>query len=98
VYSTSQRTREIAIRIALGATRANIVRLVMGQGLRAAAAGLVVGTAGAVGLMRLLSAMLFGVSATDTTAFAQVAVVVAAASTIASAVPALRATKAFSRG
>ena len=98
VYSTSQRAREIAIRVALGASRASIVRLVVGHGLRAATAGLVVGTAMAAGLMRLLAAMLFGVSATDATAFVQVAIVVAAASVIACFVPALRATTRWSRG
>jgi putative ABC transport system permease protein len=98
VYSTSQRAREIAIRIALGARRSNIVRLVMGQGLRPAAAGLVAGTAMAAGLMPLGSAMLFGVSAMDATAFLQVACVVAAASVVACLIPAVRAAAGWSRG
>ena len=91
VYSVSQRTREIAIRVALGARRSNIVRLVMGQGLRAVIAGLVLGIAAAAWLMRLLATMLVGVSAIDPASFVQVAVIVLAASGLACAVPAARA-------
>ena len=66
--------------MALGASRSNIVRLVMGHGIRFILAGLVVGIAMAVGVTRLLSTMLFGLAATDAVTFGQVAVVVAAVS------------------
>ena len=65
VYSVSQRAREIGIRVALGASRANIVRLVMGHGIRFILIGLMAGVAMAAGATRLLSTMLFGVAATD---------------------------------
>jgi putative ABC transport system permease protein len=90
-YSVSQRAREIGIRIALGANRANIVRLVMAHGLRFVVVGLLVGVAMAVGATRLMSTMLFGLGATDAVTFGQVAVVVAAVSLLACAVPTVRA-------
>jgi hypothetical protein len=89
-YSVSQRAREIGIRIALGASRSNIARLVMGHGIRFIVLGLVVGLAIAVGATQLLSAMLFGLTATDARTFAQVAMLVAAVSLLACAVPAAR--------
>jgi putative ABC transport system permease protein len=89
-YSVSQRAREIGIRIALGASRASIVRLVMGEGIRFILVGLVSGIAMAIGLTRLLSTMLFGLAATDAVTFGQVAVVVAAVSALACAVPTAR--------
>jgi putative ABC transport system permease protein len=90
-HSISQRAREIGIRVALGASRANIVRLVMGHGIRFIVAGLAAGVAMALGSTRLLSSMLFGVAATDAVTFGQVAAVVAAVSLLACAVPAARA-------
>jgi putative ABC transport system permease protein len=90
-YSVSRRAREIGIRVALGASRSNIVRLVMGHGIRFILIGLALGIALSIGVTRLLSAMLFGVAATDTVTFGQVAVVVAAVSLIACAVPTARA-------
>jgi putative ABC transport system permease protein len=90
MYSVSQRAREIGIRVALGANRSNIVRLVIGHGIRFVLIGLVVGIAMAFGVMRLLSTMLFGLAATDAVTFVQVAVVVAAASGVACAVPTAR--------
>ena len=93
MYMARQRTREIGIRMALGATRAKIVRLVMGHGLRFICLGLVLGIAGAAGVARLLSSMLFGLSATDPGSFGAVAAVVATASVAACAVPALRTLK-----
>jgi putative ABC transport system permease protein len=89
-YSVSQRAREIGIRIALGAGRSSVVRLVMGQGVRFVAIGLIVGIAMSVAGMRLLSSMLFGVSATDVATFGQVAGVVAAVSVISCSLPAAR--------
>ena len=91
MYSVSQRAREIGIRIALGASRSNIVWLVMGHGIRFIFIGLALGIAMAAGVTRLLSTMLFGLAATDAVTFGQVAVVVAAVSVLACAVPAARA-------
>jgi putative ABC transport system permease protein len=90
-YSVSQRAREIGIRVALGASRANIVRLVMGHGIRFILIGLMAGTAMAGGATQLIAAMFFGVAATDVATIAQVVVVVAAVSVIACAVPTARA-------
>ena len=71
-YSTRQRAREIGIRMALGAEKGGIYRLVLDQGFRLTLAGLVVGTALAVAFTRLLKAQLFGVSETDAITFASV--------------------------
>ena len=89
-YSVSQRAREIGIRVALGATRSHIVRLVMGHGVRFIFAGLVVGIAMAVGVTRLMSSMLFGLAATDAMTIGQAAAVVAAVAVLACAVPTAR--------
>ncbi|HEV2986201.1 MAG TPA: ABC transporter permease [Vicinamibacterales bacterium] len=90
LYSVSQRAREIGIRVALGASRSSIVRLVMGHGLRFVSIGLAVGMAMAVGVTRLLSTTLFGLAVTDAVTYGQVAPVVAAVSVAASAVPTTR--------
>ncbi len=90
MYSVGQRAREIWIRVALGATRARIARLVIGQGVRFIVIGLVVGIVMAAGLTRLLTTMLFGLAATDCATFVQVALVVAAVSVLACAVPTAR--------
>jgi len=91
MYSVSQRAREIGIRVALGAGRANIVRLVMGHGIRFILIGLVAGIAMAAGATHLTAAMFFGVAATEAATIAQVVVFVAAVSVIACAVPTARA-------
>jgi ABC-type antimicrobial peptide transport system permease subunit len=91
MYSVSQRAREIGIRIALGASRSNIVRLIMGEGAQLIIIGLLLGTAMAIGLMRLLSAMLFGLNTNDPATFGQVLVVVTIASLLACALPSVRA-------
>jgi predicted permease len=91
MYSVSQRAREIGIRVALGASRANIVRLVMGHGIRFILIGLVAGIAMAAGATHLIAAMFFGVAATDAATIFQVVVFVAAVSVIACAVPTARA-------
>jgi putative ABC transport system permease protein len=90
-YSVTQRSQEIGVRMALGATRSGIVRLVVGQGSRLAIVGLVLGLAGAVGLTRFLEKMLFGVTASDTVTFASAAIVLGAVAIVASLIPALRA-------
>lgn len=90
-YSVSQRNREMGIRIALGARRTGILGLVLTQGLVLTLVGLVVGLAGAVGLTRLLTAQLFGVTATDPVIFAGVSALLLGVALVASYVPASRA-------
>jgi len=91
-YSLSQRTREIGIRMALGAQRGEMARMFVVHGLRLAAIGIVCGIAGAFLLTRLMSSLLFGVAATDPATYAMVAVTLALAAAVASYLPALRAT------
>jgi len=92
-YSVSQRTREIGIRIALGAQRRNVLRLIMSQGAKLAVAGVLVGVVGALGLTRLMASLLFGVSARDLTTFSLVPVIVLALILVGCYIPAYRATK-----
>ena len=92
-YAVSLRTRELGIRIALGATGRQVSGLVLQQGVGLAIAGVVVGGAGAYWLTRLLSKLLFGVSATDPLTFFGVAGLLTAIAAIASFVPARRAAK-----
>ena len=91
-YSTHQRAREIGIRMALGAAKGGIYRLVLGQGFRLTLAGLVVGTALAVAFTRLLKAQLFGVSETDAITFASVGLLLTVVALLACHIPARRAT------
>jgi putative ABC transport system permease protein len=90
-YSVSQRARELSIRVALGATRWSIVRLVMGHGILFVLIGLVPGLGLAAGVAHYLSSLLFGLQATDAMTFGQVTAVVAAISILACAVPTARA-------
>lgn len=92
-YSTRQRTREIGIRVALGAEKGDIYSLVLGQGFRLILAGLVVGAALAVALTRLLKAQLFGVSDTDAITFTSVGLLLAVVALVACHIPARRATR-----
>ncbi len=92
-YSVSQRTREIGIRVALGAQPRDVLRLVVGQGMGLAGTGLVLGVAGALGLTRLMRGLLFGVSATDPLTFVLVAVGLASVALLANYTPARRAAK-----
>lgn len=92
-YTTRQRTREIGIRVALGAEKAGIYRLVLGQGFRLTLAGLAVGTALAVACTRLLKAQLFGVSATDAITFTSVGLLLAVVALVACHIPARRAAR-----
>ena len=91
--SVSERTREIGIRMALGAQRGGVLRMVIGQAIALAAVGVLVGAAGAAGLTRLLSGFLFEVSPVDPLTFAAVSAIVVFVALLASTVPALRATR-----
>ncbi len=90
-YSVAQRTHEIGIRMALGAPRRGVFRLVVGEGLKLAGAGIAVGIVAAFGLARLMSSLLYGVSATDFETFAGVAILLALVAVLACYVPARRA-------
>ena len=92
-YSVAQRTREIGVRVALGAERGSVLRLVVGDGLRLAFLGIGAGVAGAMALTRLMVDLLYGVRATDPLTFASVTIVLAATSLLACYIPARRAMK-----
>ena len=92
-YSVSQRTHEVGIRMALGAAHRDVLRLFMGQGMRLVLLGLVIGLGGAFVVTRLMSSLLFGVSATDTTTFVVVAAVLMLVGVFACYLPARRATR-----
>jgi len=92
-YLVSQRTREMGIRVALGATRSQVVRLIVSRALRLAAAGGVVGLGAALMTTRALRQWLYGVSPSDPTTLAIVAVVFLVVAVVASSAPALRATR-----
>lgn len=92
-YSVTQRTNEFGIRVALGAQPGDVLGLVLRQSIRLIAAGTAIGLTAAFALTRLLTSMLFGVSATDLPTFATVALVLIASGLAASFMPARRATK-----
>jgi ABC-type antimicrobial peptide transport system permease subunit len=92
-YSVAQRTQEMGIRRALGAQPSDILGLVVGQGLRLALVGVAIGIAGAFALTRLMSTLLFHVSATDPATFVAVALVFLLVALAASYIPARRATR-----
>jgi predicted permease len=92
-FSVTERTREMGIRMALGAQQGSVLRLVITQGLRLAVFGVVIGLLGAWGVTRVMSALLFGVSPTDALTLGAVAVTLGGVALLACYVPARRATK-----
>jgi putative ABC transport system permease protein len=92
-YGVAQRTREIGVRMALGATRAAVLRLVLGQGMRAVGFGILAGVGGALLLSRVVSASLFGIHPNDLASYAGAALLLAATAAIAALIPARRASQ-----
>jgi putative ABC transport system permease protein len=92
-YSVAQRTQEMGVRIALGAARRDVMKLVVGQGLRLALAGIAIGLVGALALTRFLASLLFEVKPTDPLTFVGVCLTLTAVAVLASYLPARRATK-----
>ena len=92
-YSVSRRTREIGVRVALGARSRDVLTMILGQGMRTILIGIVVGLAGSLALTRTMQSLLFGVTATDPVTFTAVIVLLVAAALLACYVPARRASK-----
>jgi ABC-type antimicrobial peptide transport system permease subunit len=92
-YSVAQRTRELALRVALGATDANVIALILKRGALLAAIGIGIGVGAALVLSRFLGALLFDVSSSDAATYAGVVVGLGAVALLASYVPSRRATR-----
>jgi putative ABC transport system permease protein len=92
-YRVEQRTHEIGIRLALGAQSGDVLKLVVRQGLMLAIAGIVIGFAAALIITRVMTSLLYGVTATDPLTFAIIPVVLTGAALAASFIPARRAMK-----
>ena len=92
-YTVAQRTREIGIRVALGANTGDVMRLMVSQGMKLAVIGVGIGLGTAIAVTRVMSSLLFGTSTTDSTTFAVIALFLAGVALLASYIPARRATK-----
>jgi putative ABC transport system permease protein len=92
-YSVAQRTHEIGIRMALGASSDEVLRLVLRQGMLLGILGIAVGLGGAIALTRLMAGLLYGVTATDPITFAAVSLLLATAALVAQLIPARRAAR-----
>jgi len=92
-YSVSRRTREIGVRVALGAATGDVLKMILGQGLRTVFIGVAIGITGSLVLTRTVESMLFGVTATDPLTFGGVTLLVVGAALMACYIPARRATK-----
>ena len=92
-YSVWQRTQEIGIRIALGAQRGTVLRMVLRQGLKLTIVGVLIGLSGSLALRQVIVSLLFGVSATEPATFVSVSLLLTAVAATASLVPARRAAK-----
>jgi putative ABC transport system permease protein len=92
-YSVNQRTREIGVRMALGAQRGNVLRLIVGEGMKVALVGVAIGLAGGLALGRFLSSLVFGITVRDPLTFAAVAVVLSGVALAACILPARRASR-----
>ena len=92
-YSVSRRTREFGVRVALGATAGDVLRMVLGQGMRTILIGVAIGILGSFALTRAVSSLLFGVTATDPVTFAAVTLLLIAVALLACYIPARRAMK-----
>jgi putative ABC transport system permease protein len=92
-FLVAQRTHEIGVRMALGAQRRDVLRLIMGKGVALVLAGIGAGLAGALGLTRLMQGLLFGVGATDPPTFASISLILVAVALLACYLPARRASR-----
>jgi ABC-type antimicrobial peptide transport system permease subunit len=92
-YLAGQRTREIGIRMALGAQTGDVLRLIVGQGLKLVIIGVTIGLIGSLAMTRVMAGLLFGVSATDPLTFAGVALLLITVALVACIIPARRAAR-----
>jgi putative ABC transport system permease protein len=92
-YSVAQRRREIGIRVALGASRGQVLGLIVGDGMRLAGLGIALGAGGALALTRLLRGLLYGIGASDPVTFAAAATLLGLVALLACYIPARRATR-----
>jgi ABC-type antimicrobial peptide transport system permease subunit len=90
-FFVTRRTQEIGIRMAIGAQRSDVLRLVLGEGARMAGLGIVIGIVASLAITRLVSSLLFGIGATDPLTFSSVAVLLSLVALVATYIPARRA-------